>query len=265
MRLLPSIYLHPDQLDDAGARERAALLYAGNDAVLSHTSALRHWQLPVPSARQAVHVTVSNVTGRRAFRDVLVIHTSDAPIVAVHRSGVPVTRLERSIVDSWALLTGAEQRAPAILAVSDRKTTAGRLLHVALARPNLKGRASLLALCGALEQGCRSELELWGLRHVFHDPRFADGVWQLPVRVGTRVLFLDLAFERERVDVELDGAAYHHHPRDRERDMRRDAALSTMGWLVLRYSYARLHADQANVTNEVAAVLATRRRQLHVA
>jgi hypothetical protein len=46
---------------------------------------------------------------------------------------------------------------------------------------------------------------------------------------------------------------------------RRDAALSMLGGLVLRFSYGRLHEQAAVVTNEVDAVLQMRRRQLSVA
>jgi very-short-patch-repair endonuclease len=180
----------------------------------------------------------------------------------MRRSDMSVTRLERAVVDSWPLLVGPEQRAPAIVAVAERKTTPRRLMSEAASATNLKGRASLLALCAALDRGCRSEFELWGLRHVFCDPRFDSGVWQLPVSLESRVVYLDLAFERERVAIELDGAAYHHGRVNRERDMRRDAALIAMGWVVLRYSYQRLHAEPETARREVYEVLCMRRRQL---
>lgn len=265
VRLLPSTYVHSDRLDDVGTRERAALLYAGDGAVLSHTSALRRWGLPIPPNATAVHVIGSASRYRRPPPDIAIIHTSRNGVAAIGRGGMPVTRMERSVVDSWAVLTGSDQRAPAIAAVAERMTTPQRLIDAAAERSNLKDRASLLELCDALRRGCRSELELWGLRSVFHDARFAHGVWQLPVRLSSRVVYLDLAFERERVCVELDGATYHRLPMDRERDMRRDAALSMLGWLVLRFSYHRLHQCAEEVTDEVDAILETRRRQLGVA
>jgi very-short-patch-repair endonuclease len=167
------------------------------------------------------------------------------------------------VIDSWPLLAGPDQRAPAIVAVAERRTTAQRLMSEARSRSNLRGRASLLALCDALADGCRSELELWGLRHVFRDDsRFAHGIRQLPVQLEAQVVYLDLAFMTERVAIELDGAAYHGTPEQRERDMRRDNALSALGWIVLRFSYHRLHTDPEGVRNEVDAVLRTRRRQL---
>jgi very-short-patch-repair endonuclease len=95
---------------------------------------------------------------------------------------------------------------------------------------------------------------------VFRDPRFDHGVWQLPVNLESRVVYLDLAFERERVAVELDGAEYHHGRVNRARDMRRDAALIAMGWVVLRYSYQRLHAGPETARREVYEVLCMRRQ-----
>lgn len=97
---------------------------------------------------------------------------------------------------------------------------------------------------------------------MFADPRFAHGVRQLPVQLGSRVVYLDLAFERERVVVELDGALYHDGRVNRERDMRRDAALTALGWVVLRFSYQRMYEEPEAIRTEVAAVLETRRRQL---
>ncbi len=169
------------------------------------------------------------------------------------------------MVDAWTLLDGPDRRAPAIVAVADKRTTPQRLLNAARERNNVKGRASLLALCDALLAGCRSELELWGYRRVFNDPRFAHGRWQLPTRLGSRIAYLDLAFEYERVCVELDGAAYHFGADQRERDMRRDAALSAMGWVVLRFSHRRLHERPDEATQELAETLDIRRRQLHAA
>ncbi len=260
---LQGVYVERERLDDAAARERAALLYAGSEAALSHISALRRWGLPVPGVGKQVHVTVPAHVRRRGRPVAVAIHRTLQPPAVLRRGGAPVTRLERTLVDSWSLLDGAYQRAPAIAAVAERKTTPARLLTAAQRCHNYRGHASLLALCHALAEGCRSELEVWGLRHVFRDdPRLAHGVRQHPVRLGSRTAYLDLAFVSERVAVELDGAAFHDGHVNRERDMRRDAALSALGWVVLRFSYWRLHDEPDVVRDEIAAVLVTRRSQL---
>ena len=60
----------------------------------------------------------------------------------------------------------------------------------------------------------------------------------------------------------MDGAAYHFGRDQRERDMRRDAELAALGWLVLRFSYRRMTSDPAGVRREITRVIAMRRAQL---
>jgi very-short-patch-repair endonuclease len=62
--------------------------------------------------------------------------------------------------------------------------------------------------------------------------------------------------------VELDGAAYHGEPGQRERDIRRDAAVATFGIQTVRFSHPRIFGDPDGVRAEVLAILAVRRRQL---
>jgi very-short-patch-repair endonuclease len=64
------------------------------------------------------------------------------------------------------------------------------------------------------------------------------------------------------VGVEMDGAAYHSLPAHRERDLRRDAMLARLGWLIVRFTHQRLHTDAAGVRQELCAILRMRRRQL---
>ena len=80
---------------------------------------------------------------------------------------------------------------------------------------------------------------------------------QRDVRVAGRRYRLDLAFDAERVAVELDGAT-HAGPDGRERDTRRDAALAAAGWLTVRFTHRRLTTDADGCRRELLAVLATR-------
>lgn len=107
--------------------------------------------------------------------------------------------------------------------------------------------------------GCHSELELWGHDQVFSDPRLPPSYRQHTIQLAGRPVYLDRYFPAERVDVELDGAAWHGHPGQRERDLRRDAALSALGILVVRYSYRRMFGEPELVVEELRAILARRR------
>jgi very-short-patch-repair endonuclease len=76
------------------------------------------------------------------------------------------------------------------------------------------------------------------------------------------MVYLDRLFVHERVNVELDGAKWHRGDAQRERDIRRDAALASHGFLVVRYSHHQLMSDPDGVRRELSAILARRRCQL---
>jgi len=114
-------------------------------------------------------------------------------------------------------------------------------------------------LLGLVAPGCESELEIWGVTHVLPGPpSLPRWVQQYRIRLtGGRWIETDAAYPEAKVIVELDGAAFHGSRSARERDLRKDTALAAAGWIVLRFSYARLMADPEGCRREiVAAVLA---------
>jgi very-short-patch-repair endonuclease len=90
-------------------------------------------------------------------------------------------------------------------------------------------------------------------------PRF---VQQHRVALPFGTVHLDAAIPELLVDVEMDGMAFHDSPQARERDRRRDVALSARGWVVLRFSYRRLTQDPAGCRREILAVCRARETQL---
>jgi very-short-patch-repair endonuclease len=80
-----------------------------------------------------------------------------------------------------------------------------------------------------------------------------------PARRQHRVLLpdgpvlLDAAWPEVELAIELDGAAFHGSQEARERDLRRDAALAALGWLVIRFSYRRVTRDPAACRAQIAA------------
>lgn len=265
VRVAPRVYSEPALLEAPTARLRTALRYAGNNAALSHTSGLSLWGLPLP-AGLPLHLT-TDARQLRAYAEVIVHRRRGfqvAPPLVVSRQGLSVVRLEDCRVASWPLLEGYERRAPLVVAVQRRLTTPTRVFDVAVHYSRLQGRASLLCLIDLLAAGCHSELEIWGFRQVFSHPSLPSAERQLPITIGRRRAYLDVAYVEEMVDVELDGSRYHFRDDQRERDMRRDAALATLGWLALRFSHRRLHEEPDVVRGEVLDTLAVRRRQLRL-
>jgi very-short-patch-repair endonuclease len=262
VRAFPSVYVHADLVEEPAVIDRAAIAYVPRGA-LSHTTALRGHRVAHRPLDGRRHVTTPPCASVRPT-SVLIVHrqrgfAAEPPHVVV-RSDLPVVRIERAIVESWPLLVPGERRSPAITAVNAGLTTGARLLKSLGEVHKPAGAAEMRELFGKLVVGCRSELELWGHSHVFDDARLHPVELQYPVRTASGLFRLDRAHLREMVGVELDGAAWHGSQTQRERDVRRDAALAAAGWLIVRFTHARLRDDPNDCRNELAAILDVRRR-----
>jgi very-short-patch-repair endonuclease len=254
------------ELTDLTTRRRAALAYCP-DGALSHLDALDIWGLPTAPAVR-VHVTVPATNNAVRSRGVHLHRRTDftpEPPFAFDRGGLRVVRLEQALAESWRLLPLLDRRSPAIVAVRERRTTAERLIGLLDERPYTPGARDQRRLYSLLGAGNHSELEIWGHVRVFNDKRLPPSVAQHRIQLGAGSVYLDRAFLAEMVAVELDGAAYHGAPGQRERDLRRDAALARLGWLTVRYSHPRLHSDAGGVIEELIEILERRRSQLAVA
>ncbi|MEU2614513.1 DUF559 domain-containing protein [Micromonospora sp. NPDC007271] len=277
VRVLPEVFVAAHLLDDRrpgataltrldpAVSRRAACAWARGRGVLSHLTALDVWGLRRQATVDLVHLSAPVGGGLRSQPGVRVHRrrrfTLEPPRVMM-RQGLLVTRLEQTLVDSWPVLPPAEPRAPVIRAVNDRLTTPERLAVALGSAPKLRARAAFRALLGRLAEGCRSPLEIWGHERVFTGPGMPAFQRQVPIRLGSRTVYLDLYAEPERVNIELDGATTHGDPRQREIDLRRDAQLAALGILVVRFAHRRLVHEIDDVRGETLAILANRRVSL---
>ena len=256
VRVFRRAYCRPWDADLAETQLRGALSSAGSPVALSHLTALhRSGLLDEPPDR--IHVSVP---AHRVLRPQtgLAVHRI-ARFPTLHRvDGLVTTCVAASVVDSWPLLRGRDQRAPAIAAVRTGVVTPASLVVELDRHPRLPGRRDLAALVGQLADGCESELEIWGHAAVFRGPGLEHGVRQYAIRAGGNRYRLDLAFVAERVAVEMDGERWHSTREQRERDRRRDAALASAGWVTLRFSHRRLHDDPGGCRRDTLATLARR-------
>lgn len=258
-RLLPRVFVLPWDADQVDVRRRAALLSVGGDAALSHLTTLELAGLPVPPG-EPMHVTAYLPRHPRGVRGVLVVHRTRQPLQAVERGSLPTVRLETALATSWPLLAGADQRAPLIEAYRRRLISAARLREACELAWWVRDARGLRSLASMVLGGCESQLELWGYTSVFDIPGLDDGYRQLTLRIGAKAYRVDLAYEAERLAVEIDGRAYHASPAQWDRDIARDLALATIGWQTIRFSHARLVGDVDGCRRDVFAVRAARRR-----
>jgi very-short-patch-repair endonuclease len=265
VRLLPSTYALPEFAGDRSAHRRAALLHRP-DAALGGLDALDVWVvLDEPQARGAIELVTeatrreSKAAGLRVARRA---GFRNAPPHVVVRDGMRVTRLERTIVDSWPLLPEMDRRAPALIAVRERRTTGDRLLDALAASGRVHGAAQMRHAFGLIARGCHSPLELWGHENVFNVGALRHAQCQVRMQTPSGVIYVDRFYAAEMVAVEMDGAAYHGAPGQRERDIRRDATLAALGIQTIRFSHPRLFGDAPGARSDLLHVLAVRRDQL---
>ena len=242
----------------------AAVLAAGDGAVLSHASAAAAWDLrPVGSG--AIHVTASRA-GRARRREIR-IHRSATlgPDETTTHRDIPVTDPVRTLIDLATLLKGRPLEQALDRAERLRLVDFADLAHRLEARPGRPGSPSLQAQLSRYTAGStftRSELEERFLalcdRHGLPRPN-----------VNTRIegIEVDFVWPDARLIVEVDGYAYHRSPSAFESDRERDVILSVAGWRVLRFTWAQITQRPAWVAAAISERVApfraygTKRRQ----
>jgi hypothetical protein len=256
--VFPRTYARPWDADDREVRQRAALYSVGGEVALSHVTALQRWGLPVPDDAP-IHVTAYNPRHPRGVPGQLVVHRTLLPLHALVRDDVPIVRPELALVTSWPLMDGPMQRAPLIQASQRRLVSPARIRDLAERMWWVKQVAALRELVGLILAGCQSELELWGYTDVFNVPGLDDAERQLKVVIHGTTYWLDMAYEAELLNIELDGRAFHSSDEQRARDEKRDIALAKLGWHTQRLGHFRLHNDVAGCRRDVLAIRAARR------
>lgn len=235
-------------------RWMAAVLAAGEGAVLSHRSAGHLWRL-LPPAAEWVDVTCP--PGRVVRRKGIVSHES-----LVQRDewevvdGISVTSPFRTIFDLAVVLKQRElERAWHEALV--RGLTAKVSLPALLERyPGRRGARNLRALLESErpEGITRNDFEEAFLAlvdaHGLPRPRMnAD------LAVRGRFFQIDALWERERVAVELDSRGVHGTPKNFESDRQRDRILVAEGWRTMRVTWRQLRDEPGEVVADLKMAL----------
>lgn len=265
VRLLPCVYTWAGRESVPEIRFRGAIACVGPGAALSHTSAARRWDFPMPAVHDdRVHVlTARNVNHRNA--GFLVVHRPRGALpegLVVRRRDLPVVVAVQALIQSWSILDRDQRRALVIDTVRDGHVRARDILAATAEWSQLRGRRELRDVSHDLDAGAHSELEIYGLHRIFRTSRLPPPRHQWELLVNGRRRVLDVAWPDLKLAVELDGAAYHGSQVARERDVASDAALAALGWQVIRVTYRRLRENPDGVLDELVTIIAARRAQL---
>lgn len=227
----------------------AAVHWAGPCGVLDGVAAaFAHRMLPVlPDHACPVGITVPHRVRRRAPDGVRLRRRDLDPLDREVRHGLPVTsagltalEVAAELTDGAAFLDRVLQRGlpfPDLLAAHDRNIGA-------VGMP----RARLLLVEAADRADSRAERRLIG--HL-RKAGIAGYVCGMPFGPW----FVDLAFPDARLAVEIDGWAFHSDPERFRNDRRKQNALVTAGWTVLRFTWRDIRDTPAEVVARIRHAL----------
>jgi very-short-patch-repair endonuclease len=238
------------------AREAAAVLSCGDNALLSHASAAALWGV-LAKDRPGVDVDVT-VIGRNPGR---------RPGVRTHRAReidprdrdvrhrIPVTSVARTLLDI-AATEPPRELARSVEAARVRRLVGDRELERLLERAS--GHKGACALREVLRHTAepamtRSEAE----RRMLALLR-AAGLPPSDVNVRVCGHEVDMLWRAERLIVEIDGFEYHRTREAFERDRLRDARLQAAGYRVMRITWRQLSEQPEAVVARVAQALVPR-------
>jgi very-short-patch-repair endonuclease len=249
IRLHTGVYAVGHRVLRVEGHRLAAVLACGDGAVLSHRSAAGHWGL-LPTARTLVDVTTPRTRRRVPGIDVHRSRSLDAKDATTHER-IPITTIARTLLDLAA--TVPENGLERALAQAERRQLYDqRAITDVIARNNgHRGSGALTRATAQEPKLTRSELEAMFLALV----RRAG----LPEPLSNHVL-ADLDHQRHEVDfyfpahrlvVELDGWDTHRTKAAFKSDRRRDAALTSIGYRVMRFTYDDVVHDADTVVTRL--------------
>ena len=230
-------------------RLRGALLYAGDHAALSFTTAGWQWGL-LSTQPKRIHISVA---GRRKSLREVAIHRVSYLQATRHRT-LPVTTVPRTLLDLAATLPFPALRR-ALAEADYRGLLDTRAIEAELGR----GRPG----SAALRQALQSHLpELGEVRSPLEE-RFLllceqAGLPPPEVNAAVEGLTVDAAWRHAQVIVELDGAEAHATPERMRNDRRRDLTLRSVGYTVLRYTWGQVMREPLAVVGDVRGALERR-------
>lgn len=244
------VYQRADRERTPAVELRAAVYGAGFDAVASGPSAC-WWHGLLDSVPDRIHVTVPRNRYRPRSHAVSV-RRRDLPwkdtLVVRH---LPVTALPLTVLETAVVIPGGTALMDRAL---QRHTTLAELRRAHERNAGRHGTVAAARLLDIAESGGHSEAE----RLLLHLLRKAglDG-WRIHVRsCGFEI---DVAFEKERVAIEVDGWRWHRDPERFRRDTERQNILVNAGWHVLRFTWHTLNDDPEGVIRRICEALARRR------
>jgi hypothetical protein len=249
----------------------AAVLAAGDGAVLSHRSAGVLWGLLDRHTEYTEYTEYTEstesgcleviVSSRRRLPGVRAHRNRLAPGETTRREGIPVTTAERTLLDLAGTVPTDLLGRLCDEGLRRRIVTLGRL-HAVVEAHQGPGRRRLTPVRSVLAErvvGYDPGANDWELRmdRLWVRLKLPAAARQYPIQVGRRTFRVDRAIVELRIAVEWAGFDPHGQRGTLDRDSDRRAMLTAAGWCCLDFTSRSSHDL---ICRTVSAVVAERRR-----
>jgi hypothetical protein len=254
-RLYYGVYTSVPGTLDRKTKLWAAVLYAGQDAVLSHETAAELHQLTDRPSR-LIHVAVPahrRVTPAAGLRVHRLARSYEPP--DAHRDP-PHTTIEDTVLDLIDTATTLADAIGWLTSAFGRDLTCEARLRSALSwRNKIRWRAHLQDMLACGESGDHSVLEYRYTRDVERPHGLPEADRQVPFRLPNgRIGRRDRVYTQYRVVIELDGRLAHR-PADKWRDQKRDRKAIVAGYQPLRCGWSDVDVSPCATAAEVGRIL----------
>ncbi|MFI6700930.1 hypothetical protein ACIBJC_18485 [Streptomyces sp. NPDC050509] len=258
-RVLPRVVLLQTSAPSPHQRLRAALLYAGEGALLTGAAALALYGVRAvgPSARlRTVDVLVPPGRDPRS-RSYVRVHRPKKPCRSLPVCRLPCATPARAVVDAVPFLTGQAAVTALLAEVVQRGRCTLQDLTTALHAARRPRDSRVARALEGLTAGVRSVAEAEA-RRVLREALIADPLWNQDLRLpdGTFLARPDAYWPYAGVVLEIDSREWHLSPADWERTMARRNLMTRYGLTVLSVSPAQLRDNPAQLLAALRAALA---------
>jgi very-short-patch-repair endonuclease len=261
-RVYAGVYRLPSAPPSWHSALMAALLWAGEEAVLSHRAAAALWEL---SGIKPGLIELTLTRPRRPPAMDVVLHRSDRLPASdkARLAAFRITSVSRTLIDLGSVV--AEEVVEQALddALTRGLTSIPRLRWrlQELGRSGRRGAGVLRKLLNSRAPGSRpseSTLET-RVMALLRSSRLPTPIRQYEIREKGRVLArIDLAYPEQHLAIECDGYRYHSGRKAWQEDLKRRNLLARKGWRVLHVTWEDLKLRPNEIVREVKTCFSSR-------
>lgn len=255
-RLLPGVVVLHNGRPTRLQAVSAALLYAGERAVITGLEACRRHGLRQVPDEPSIHVLVPDDRKLKSCGFVLVERTTRLP-VASERSGIPLAPVTRALLDACRRIPRLNPSRALISEAVQRRMTTRNDLAVELAAGSSRGSALPRRVLSEIARGADSVAEVHGQR-LWRRSGLPEASWngRLHSSGGAYIATPDAWIDDVGFAWEIDSVAHHSAGDGFAQTLARNARYAAAGVVVLQTLPARIQTDPEGVIRELRAAYA---------